>query len=105
VSVVPAEVAGESAGAVGAGVVGEAVGRFALECLDRRFRFPVGLRPPRPRVAVGDSEVFAGCAPEAGAVSVSVVREDPFGDDPLLAEAADGAAEEGRAGGRRFAPE
>src|SRR5262249_57002552 len=84
VSVVSAEVAGEGAGAVCAGVVGEAVGPFALQRLDRCFRFAVGLWSPRAGVAASDAEFGAGLTPEAGAGFVAGVGEHPVHRYPPL---------------------
>ena len=105
VLVVPAEVAGEGAGAVVAGGVGEAVGPFAQQCLDERFGFAVGLRSPRSGVSALDAELGAGVSPGEGAVAVAVVGEHSFDCDPTLGVPADGAAEEGDAVGRAFARE
>src|SRR5215831_3160497 len=105
VSVVPAEVAGEGAGAVCAGVVGEAVGPFALQRIDQCFRFAVGLWSPRAGVAASDAEFGAGLTPEAGAVSVAVVGEHAFNGYPVLTEPAGSAAEELGAGCGRLGRE
>jgi hypothetical protein len=61
--VVPAEVAGQGSGAVGAAGVGEAVGPFAQERFDEGFGFAVGLRPSGACVAAGDAELGAGRRP------------------------------------------
>ena len=60
--VVPAEVAAECAGAVAAGGVGEAVGRFAEQGFDEGFGFAVCLWPAWPGVAALDAQLGAGVA-------------------------------------------
>ncbi len=97
VLVVPAEVAGEGAGAVGAGGVGEAVGPFAQERLDERFGFPVGLGPWWSGVAAADLELSADGRPGLGAVAVAVVGEDGLDGDVALGVPGDGAPKEGGA--------
>ena len=103
VSVVPAQVAVQGAGAMAARRVGEAVGPFAQQCLDERLGLAVGLWPSWSDVASLDLERVARVTPGKGAVAVSVVGEDAFDRDPLLGVPGDGATEEGNAVARAVA--
>src|SRR5690606_2889738 len=85
---------GEGASAGGLVVVGAGVGPFEEHGALVAFDFPVGAGPVRAGSFVGDAGCGERMAPEAGAVTRSIVGQHPADSDAVAGEERLGALPE-----------